>query len=308
MGKSKAQEVACSAPLLDNMNTIAESIRIERLKENPVKNKIFYIKDCESTLEIKQFGKKPECRILNLTKDYCINIRTGEVKEKIKRKNRSQNYESLRRTMNNLRDLINCNVTDNNKCLWITLTYNQNNGIVRDTKKVYKDHKNFWERCCTYFNNYNITIPKYINVLEPQRSGAWHMHLIWIFDQIAPFIPNEKIAELWGHGFTKTQKLKDTDNIANYVCAYLCDYVHIDKNSNKKMIIKNARLYLYPNGVRYYRHSRNIKRPIKTTINSKEEYEDLTKDLLKIYESNVNIYSLNELVQSVHKEQFKKKK
>ena len=308
MGKSKTQEVACSAPLLDNTNTIAEKLLVERVKENPVKNEIYHIKDCENTLEVKQYGRKPECNILNINKDFCMLLRTGEIIEKRKNKNRSQSVESIRRTMSNLRDLINCNVTDNKKCLWITLTYRQDNGIVRDIEKVYKDHKNFWDRCNTYFKNKGIKKPKYINVLEPQRSGAWHLHLIWIFDDIAPFIPNDDMRKLWGNGFTRTQAMTDTDNIANYVCAYLCDYAHTNENTSKKMIIKNARLYLYPVGVRFYRHSRDVKFPNKSIINTKDEYIKFLKRYDKTYENNVNIYYCNELVQSIHKEQYKKKK
>ena len=58
---------------------------------------------------------------------------------------------------------------------------------------------------------------------EPQGRGAWHMHCIIIFDDIAPFIPNNEIAKLWKQGFTKTTKLDNIDNIGAYLTAYLGD-------------------------------------------------------------------------------------
>lgn len=306
MSVSKPPEVDCHTPLLDNKNTLAEKIKIEKVHNNLIKNEMYYIKKSGNHLEVKQYERKPECKIVNVDKDYCYHIKTGEVIKKNKNNNRSQCIESLRRTMNNLRDIINCNVLDNKKCLWITLTYRQDKGIVRDVKKVYKDHKNFWDRCQTYFANNQIRKPKYICVLEPQQSGAWHFHIIWIFDDKAPFIPNETIADLWGNGFTKTQALKDGDNIANYVCSYLCDYAYAKDNSSKKLIIKNARLYLYPIGVRYYRYSRDIKKPEKMIINDKEIYKEYIKGYKKTFESNYNIVSADQVVQRIHKEQYKK--
>lgn len=49
---------------------------------------------------------------------------------------------------------------------------------------------------------------EYIVAMEPQNRGAWHAHLILIFNGKAPFIPNDEISALWGQGFVKTKGLK----------------------------------------------------------------------------------------------------
>ena len=59
--------------------------------------------------------------------------------------------------------------------------------------------------------------------MEPQGRGAWHAHLVMIFDDKAPYIDNKFMADTWGHGFTTTKKLEDVDNVGAYLTAYLGD-------------------------------------------------------------------------------------
>ena len=103
-------------------------------------------------------------------------------------------------------------------------------------------------------------------VLEPQASGSWHLHGLIKSKHQLPFIDNNKVIEpMWGQGFTKTKRLKDTDNVASYLMAYLTD-VPKDKivpGTSKKGVIKGARLHFYPSGVHIYRNSRGLTRPKK---------------------------------------------
>ena len=50
---------------------------------------------------------------------------------------------------------------------------------------------------------------------------------------------------MWGQGFTKTKRLKDTDNVASYLMAYLTNVPkdEIVPGTIKKGIIKGARLH-----------------------------------------------------------------
>lgn len=44
---------------------------------------------------------------------------------------------------------------------------------------------------------------KRITVAEPQgesHGNSWHLHILLIFEDVAPFLSNEEITELWGHG------------------------------------------------------------------------------------------------------------
>jgi len=228
--------------------------------------------------------KNTTCNIINLDKEHYILCKTGEIKQKKHIENRKDNTASVRRSLNNLRDLINTNVIDVNKCKWITLTYAEN---MQDPKQLYTDFKKFIMRFKYKFGKF-----EYIVAMEPQGRGAWHAHLIFIFPFNPGFIDNKIIANLWGFGFAKTKKLDDIDNIGTYLTAYLGDMeldntnndlvkddlsnVHVvqDQEGQSKRIVKGARLRLYPPKFNLYRCSRGIQKP---EISHLREYEAARK-------------------------------
>lgn len=219
-----------------------------------------------------------------LDKDHYMYLDTGEIFECNHIDNRAESKFQVGQSLKRLREYINTNVVDTNKCKWITLTYAKN---MQDTKQLYNDFKRFMTRFKRRFKDYNI---EYIVACEPQSRGAWHMHLILIFDKVAPFIPNATIENLWEQGFTKTTKLDDIDNIGAYLTAYLGDMEFTKENIQElekqglklsqislkqvneiegiklkepKSFIKGGRLYMYPPKFNLYRISRGIKKPIK---------------------------------------------
>ena len=218
-----------------------------------------------------------KCPILLLDKDNYMIQETGEVKECNHIENRSENKFQVAQSLKRLREYINTNVTDVNKCKWITLTYSEN---MTYPKSLYNDLKNFIKKFRRHFGHI-----EYILACEPQGRGAWHCHCLFFFDKKAPYIPNKIIENLWGHGFTKTTKLDNIDNVGAYLTAYLGDvdlkscndlglpYLSSDiktveeiggkKLKTPKKFVKGARLYLYPPKFNLYRISRGIKAPIK---------------------------------------------
>ena len=217
-----------------------------------------------------------------LNKDYYVNLETGAVSECKHIVNRADNKFQVGQSLKRLRDYINTNVVEPKNCKWVTLTYSKN---MQDTKKLYNDFKNFIRRFKELYGHI-----EYIVAMEPQARGAWHMHLIIIFDKQAPFIPNATIEQLWQQGFTKTTKLDNIDNIGAYLTAYLGDMElnqdnlqELEKNGFKmsnldvkqvneinniklkepKSFIKGGRLYMYPPKFNLYRISRGIKKPTK---------------------------------------------
>lgn len=217
-----------------------------------------------------------------LNKDYYVNLETGAVSECKHIVNRADNKFQVGQSLKRLRDYINTNVVEPKNCKWVTLTYAKN---MQDTKKLYNDFKNFIRRFKEQYGHI-----EYIVAMEPQARGAWHMHLIIIFDKQAPFIPNAQIEQLWQQGFTKTTKLDNIDNIGAYLTAYLGDMElnqdnlqELEKNGFKmsnldvkqvneinniklkepKSFIKGGRLYMYPPKFNLYRISRGIKKPTK---------------------------------------------
>ena len=167
-----------------------------------------------------------------LDKDNYVYLPTGEVKEFDHKKNRSDDgYVSLRRTFRNLRALLNTNCSKPENCRFVTLTYGEN---MTDPKKLDFDVKNFMKRIRQKYLDYQI---EYISIAEPQGRGAWHCHIVLIFDRQAPFIPNDDIWAMWspkgfksslvegnkGYDFTSIKLLDNVDNVGAYLTAYLGD-------------------------------------------------------------------------------------
>lgn len=161
----------------------------------------------------------PVC--VKIDKDHYMDKRTGEYFDIQHWENRADGKKSIRKTMETIRALINTNVTDPQNCLWCTFTYADN---MTDEKQLYIDFKAFWMRFKRYCEKHTVELPEYISVIEPQGRGAWHVHAFFIWQTDAPFIDNNEVMEkLWGHGFTKTKAVKDTDNAGAYFTAYLAD-------------------------------------------------------------------------------------
>ena len=227
-----------------------------------------------------------------LARDY--DVESGEVVGDIflieKSTNRAQNYKGMRESMKKLRDLINCNVTDPANCRWVTLTYKEN---MTDHVRLTKDHEAFMKRLRRYHDKRNLPKFKYILAVEPQGRGAWHIHTLWIYPERAPYLPNEDIRKLWGHGFVTVKKLEDVDNVGAYLTAYLCDVeeaeakslglsgnyevkevtVEVNGQTIQKKYLKGARLHLYPAGMNFYRCSADVKRPTVEWLDAAEAKE-----------------------------------
>lgn len=233
-------------------------------------------------------------RIQRLSADTYLDRLTNEVKEYKKSENRAESLQSLKRTFARLRALINTNVTTPENVRWVTLTYAEN---MQDRQRLYKDFEKFWKRFLYYCKTHGIGKPEYIAVVEPQGRGAWHVHLLIIWDGPAPYLHNDTVfSPLWGHGYTKIKAVRnDCDNVGAYFTAYLADIPVDDLNSfsgseknvalfnacevvektvlehgvkRKKAIIKGGRLNMYPSGMNLYRASRGLKKPEITWLDS----------------------------------------
>jgi hypothetical protein len=123
--------------------------------------------------------------------------------------------KTLFRTRSSLRRLICCNP---DLFRFVTLTFKEN---VTDLNVANKHFKRFIQRV-----NYKHKNFKYIAVVEFQKRGAVHYHLL-----IDRFIKKEDLSSLWGHslGMTNIKMLRDrkynerqtTDYIASYLGKYL---------------------------------------------------------------------------------------
>lgn len=208
--------------------------------------------------------------IKKLDADTYVSYNTGEVKEYKHSVSREDNIANVRRTISQLRDIINANATDREKLRWVTLTYAEN---VRDTKRVMDDFEAFNRRVRTKYGRV-----EYIATIEPQERGAWHLHVIYIFPDKAPYMKNEEVRNMWRQGFVNIHSVKNVGNLGAYLSLYLSN-IPTTAEKDTKRAKKGARLYLYPRGIRIYRCSRGIKRPeikrmtIEDYEKNKERYE-----------------------------------
>jgi hypothetical protein len=285
--------------------------KVELISEFPVANESI-VKICKQgdIVKVSYVSHKNEvCPIINIDADHYQVRRTGEIREKVHSINRSGNMKSVLRSLKKLRALINtnCSVNDFYKCRWVTLTYRQENGEpMTNSKQLYADFDKFIKRFRYFCNKRNYGELEYIAVAEPQGTGAWHMHVIFIFNKKAPFIDNDtEFAPIWGHGYTKIQSLEKVaggklDNPGAYLTAYLADMelneafdVHgigidgselkeakvYDEQSKKwiaKRIVKGARLSLYPNNLHLYRSTRGLKEPVEYETTWKKAKKEIS--------------------------------
>lgn len=252
-----------------------------------------------STIELTNGVGPKEPRTKVIKGHRYVVLETGEIKNMNQEsEKRTDNLDSVRRTMKRLRRLIGANFVSNKinrkDQLWITLTYREDvNATDKNSPEiVYKDFKRFIRKLR---EKYNPTI-EYIAVLEPQASGRWHLHVLMkTMNNSKLYIPNSDIENLWGKGFTSTKRLKNSDNVSAYVMAYVSN-VEIDLKSsdkgkaNSKKVIKGGRLSFYPKGIRIYRRSRNLVDP-KIQKGQKREVLSL-KAREKLYKPKVYIRNL----------------
>ncbi|MEE3333860.1 MAG: hypothetical protein VZR54_06230 [Ruminococcus sp.] len=251
--------------------------------------------------------------VIPLSKNDYIVVSTGEVKKvEHHAEDRTENLRNLEKSMRALSDLINANISPENAhfCRFITLTYKEN---IQNPEQLYKDFRNFNKRVKRFMEKQNYHY-EYIVTVEAQERGAFHLHCIFIFDKKAPYIDNSKLAEIWGLGFVSVKAIdNNVDNIGKYLTAYLTD-LPIDNNADistdviggtikdvkngdkTKRIIKGARLKLLPVGIRLFRYSRGIKKPIvyETTYNeavkalSDNGYKKVAEYAVEIFDTERN--------------------
>lgn len=235
--------------------------------------------------------------IKKLSKDEYLNCLTGEVKLIKHYQSRKDDWSNVKKSLTRGRDMINANVDDVNNCRWITLTYVVN---MTDPDKLYRDYKLFNTRLRRKYGPC-----EYITAAEPQGRGAWHLHVLLIFDHPAPYMDNKDVAQLWGQGFVKVKRLDDVDNVGAYLTAYLGDLECTDSDAPEELLktvsvfddtgqpvskrfIKGARLSMYPPGFRIFRWSRGCRKPILKDM----EYQRAKKQvdgLTPTYQKSIQI-------------------
>lgn len=304
------------------------STEFEKMSQIPPKNPSVAVKVTEmgNVIEVQYMSRrncKQTIQMLQGGEQFVI-CATGEIKDVEHHNTRKDNKKGLYKTFANARAVINANVTDVEKVRWCTLTYKEN---MTDPQKLYKDFHDFNLRFQYYCKTKGYSKPEYIVMMEPQGRGAWHAHLLYIWqDQKAPYIANSDFRELWGHGFVRIKKLDNVDNVGAYLTAYLgdmaidemdvskavgkqCKLVETEDekgNKVKKAIVKGARLDLYPANFNMLRCSRGVKRPVVEMM-SQEEASKKVSAATKTFESAIKLTDVdNDFETVIIREQYNK--
>lgn len=257
----------------------------------------YKVKECGKVYEVQKssnVGKgKKKGSIKKISNEQYVVLSTGEVKEfKLKNDKGEENIRSVRRALGRCRDIINTNLIDEEKAISLTLTYEEK---VDDVKQVGKDFTAFIRR----FRN-KVGDCEYIYVLELQKRGSWHIHAILIFDNPAPFIACEEIESMWGKGIVD---VRNTQN-AMALGLYLTSDIKKDESGNTK--VKGAPIEKYEKGMRVFRCSRGLKKPVVSYKQGKIIQKEIADKEL-VHEANYDYTAPNGFHAVVCKNIYQKK-
>lgn len=121
-------------------------------------------------------------------------------------KQKEKTMFSINRTRTLIRRIINSN-KDFTK--FITLTFKEN---ITDIQQANRIFSKFIMRL-----KYKFPELKYLAVIEFQKRGAIHYHMVCNLD----FLPNKELSEFWSYGFVKINEIAHVTNLGAYVCKYL---------------------------------------------------------------------------------------
>lgn len=144
---------------------------------------------------------------------------------------------SLRRSRSKVKRLINANP---DLTRFATLTFENN---VEDLDVAHDEYGKFMDRLRYWAKKNNVDM-KYLTVVEFQKRGAVHYHLLLNF-----YIDKQKLGDIWGNGFVDIKKIDDVGNRGNYMTKYMTKIQTLDQFDSRL------------EGRKTYFCSRNVQRP-----------------------------------------------
>lgn len=173
-------------------------------------------------------------QVYDYLKPISNNFKT-EREDFTKRADGEKSQFSLNRARNNMIRTINANVCQYSK--FITLTTKEN---ITDREQFLKMFDVFRRN---FKNNFQEPL-KYLGVLEQQKRGAWHIHLVVFNSKKLDF---QILKKCWSVGSVDLKKVDYTRNLGIYLAKYLTkDNIEL----NKKAVLK----------------SRNLNKPFELTV------------------------------------------
>ena len=199
-----------------------------------------------------KFYNTKEIKSRNIT-EYIFNIdaltpydfkrRPGRKRRDFEELSSIEKFESMQRRKAyyldkrfDIKRIIDCNFDD--RSTFLTLTFKEN---IQDIERANREFTLFIKRLKRYLKNQEL---KYIATWELQQRGAIHYHLV-LFS--VPYIKNDKLSELWGNGFIKINKIKETvknEAVGVYITKYFVK--DLDKKANQKKAYFSSRNLIKP--------------------------------------------------------------
>ena len=151
--------------------------------------------------------------------------------------------------------------------VFLTLTQKENMTEIKHSNTL---HTRFIKNLNYYiFHTKKVQI-RYLSVLEFQKRGAIHYHIIFFN---LPYTPKKYIREIWGQGFVHIRKIDENKNVAKYLVKYLGKANHDIRLQNKKR----------------YSCSRGLLKPI--AVNNEKDAHALFQKIPKEYMTGTNTFN-----------------
>ena len=234
---------------------MANIINTKKINDNDIVN---YVKINDDLRIVKNSFHNTVHRMQKLDCNRGVNVETGEIIEFKRSLNRSQRMCDFKRSLSKLRDIIKLNVVDLEKCLFITLTYDDN---ISDREVFRKDFENFIKK---FRRRYGKC--EYIKPVEYQGRGAIHCHLIIIFEKAPTVsITNENIVKCWKHGSVDVGTIESPEATAKYLTNFPFEYNESNEDLDywfkTKKQKKSERVSFYAPHEKLYSCSAGIEHP-----------------------------------------------
>lgn len=224
-----------------------------------------------SNLNIKIAGKKVTLKRYSKSVQFNYSVKpTLQGSRGESKRNRENFNKSIARARNKIFDIVSCNVNEildfeGNIQLpkFLTLTFAEN---ITDLKIANAEFTKFNKRLSYNLYKVNRNVLKYICIPEFQKRGAVHFHVLYFN---LPYVKNEKMQDIWGHGYTFIEGISEKQNIEDFA-KYVCKYMSKENSKGED----NYQIYLEKemlNSKRYFT-SRGLIKP--------EEYKlDVDKEI-----------------------------
>lgn len=196
-----------------------------------------------------------------------LNVKGGGARDGDGRDKEHNYQQQQRRRRNTIRQLICTNFDSGSK--FVTLTFdNDRDHDLKDVQACNLYFKKFVQRMRRRYPEF-----RYCAVIEFQDTngrGAVHYHMICNL----PYIKKTELADIWGGGFVKINRIDKVDNVG----AYVIKYMTVDMDDTR-LCGENA-----------YLHSKGLKKPLEVTTWRQSDI-DVWRDIHTAMEKQTPSYS-----------------